>query len=115
MENKGTTIENLFEKVENYSNISLELYKHKAIYEIAIVTSTLAVRYILSIVVALFFFFISIGLAIWIGEATSEPYYGYFIIASFYVTLGIILYIFRKPWIKTQVSNLVIKSMLNTK
>ena len=113
MENKVTTLENLFEKAEQYGNTSLELYKHKAIYEIATVTSTLAVRYILSIVVALFSFFVSIGLAIWIGEVTSKSYYGYFIIASVYVVIGIIIFIFRKPWIKTQVSNLVIKSILN--
>jgi hypothetical protein len=46
MENKATTVENLFEKVEQFSNTSFELYKYKAIYEIALLTSSLAVRYI---------------------------------------------------------------------
>ena len=46
MENKATTVENLFEKVEKFGNTSFELYKHKAIYEIALLTSSLALRYI---------------------------------------------------------------------
>jgi hypothetical protein len=114
MENKATTVENLFEKVEQFSTTSFELYKHKAIYEIALLTSTLAVRYILTIVIALFFFFISIGSAIWIGDVTNKNYYGYFIVALVYSVVGILIYVFRKPWIKVQISNLVRKSMLNT-
>ncbi|MGL2964254.1 hypothetical protein ACSVH2_10590 [Flavobacterium sp. RSB2_4_14] len=112
METKATTLENLFEKVEQFGKTSLELYKHKAIYEIAVLTSTLSVRLILVLVIALVSFFLSIGAALWLGDILEKNYYGYFIVALAYVVLGLILFIFRKPWIKTQVSNLVIKSML---
>ena len=46
--NKPSTLrmQDLFEKVEQFGNTSFELYKHKAIYEIALLTSSLSVRYI---------------------------------------------------------------------
>jgi hypothetical protein len=55
MENRATTLENLFENLEQFSKTSFELYKLKAIYEIASLTSRLAVRFILTIVVAFYF------------------------------------------------------------
>jgi hypothetical protein len=113
MEAKTTTLESLFENVEQYSKTSFKLYKYKAIYEIASLTSSLAVRFILSIVVALVSLFFSIGLALWFGDMMKKTYYGYFMVALLYVMLGIILFLFRKPWIKTHMSNAVIKSMLN--
>ncbi|MEO0046772.1 MAG: hypothetical protein RL705_1963 [Bacteroidota bacterium] len=112
MESKTTTLESLFENVEQYSKTSFELYKHKAIYEIASLTSSLAVKFILSMVVALVSLFISLGLALWFGEMMKKNYYGYFMVALLYVMLGILLFLFRKPWIKNQMSNIVIKSML---
>lgn len=112
MEAKTTTLESLFENVEQYSKTSFELYKHKAIFEIAALTSSLAVRFILSIVVALVSLFTSIGLALWFGEMMTKTYYGYFAVALVYVALGILLFLFRKPFIKTQMNNTVIKSML---
>jgi hypothetical protein len=113
MEAKTTTLESLFENVEQYSKTSFELYKHKAIYEIASLTSSLTVKFILFIVVALVSLFISIGLAQWFGEMMKKTYYGYFMVALIYMLLGILLFLFRKPWIKIPMSNTVIKSMLN--
>ena len=115
MEAKTTTLESLFENVEQYSKTSFELYKHKAVYEIATLTSSLAVKFILSIVVALVSLFASLGLALCWGDMFQKNYYGYFMVALLYVVLGIILFLFRKPWITTQISNTVIKSMLNKK
>jgi len=114
MENKATTLENLFENVEQYSKTSFELYKHKAIYEIASLTSTLAVRFILTMVVVLVSLFISIGTALWISDALGKNYYGFFIVAFIYVLLWIVLFAVRKSSIGQPMSNMVIKSMLKT-
>jgi hypothetical protein len=114
METKTTTLENLFENVEQYSKTSFELYKHKAIYEIASLTSTLTVRFILTMIVVLVSLFISVGIAIWLGDALEKNYYGFFIVGFGYLLLWTVLLIFRKTWIRTPMSNMVIKSMLQT-
>jgi hypothetical protein len=114
MENRATTLENLFENLEQFSKTSFELYKLKAIYEIASLTSRLAVRFILTIVVALISLFISIGSALWLGDVLGKSFYGFFIVAFFYILLWVVLFIFRKSSIRQPMSNMIIKSMLQT-
>ena len=114
MENKTVTLESLFENVEQFSKTSFELYKHKAIYEIASLTATLSVKFILTMVAVLVSLFISIGIALWLGDVFGKNYYGFFIIGLSYGVLWSILLIYRKTWIRTPMSNRVIKSMLQT-
>ena len=47
-----------------------------------------------------------------LGEYFGKTYYGFFLIALFYVLLGIVIYLFRKQWIKTPVSNFIISQSL---
>ena len=114
MENKTTTLENLFESVEQYSKTSFELYKHKGIYEIASLTSTLSVKFILTMVVVLVSIFFSIGVALWLGDLLGKNYYGFFIVALSYILLWVLLFIFKKAAIKRPMSNMIIKSILQT-
>ncbi len=114
MENKATTLENLFENVEQYSKTSFELYKHKAVYEIATLTSALAVRFILTIVVVLVSLFASIGLALWIGEICGKDYFGFLAVALLYGVVWLILSLFKISCIKKPITEMVIKSMLKT-
>jgi len=108
----ATLIDSLLEKVEQYSTSSIELIKLKAIDKIAEVVSSLVSRLAIAIVVALFTVIANIGLALWLGEITGKTYWGFFILAGFYALLAMLLGIFRKQWIKTPVSNSIIKSSL---
>jgi len=114
MESKATLMESLLEKVEQYSITSIELIKLKAIDKIAEVVSNLVSRLAIAIIVALFTVIANIGLALWLGEITGKVYYGFFILAGFYALLGILMGIFRNQWIKTPVSNSIIRSSLKT-
>jgi len=49
-------------------------------------------------------------LALCLGDALGKTAYGFLLMGGVYILLGIVLYIFRKPWIQTQVSNFVIDS-----
>ena len=100
MDNNATTIEMLFEKAENYTRTTAELIKFNAIDKSADVLSSLLSRLVIAIVVAMFVFLISIGLSIWIGELLGKSYYGFFIVASAYFLVSIILYIYKDQWIK---------------
>ena len=112
MENNTSPIEKLIEKVETYAKTSLELGKYNAIYKSADIFSTLAARLAITIMVVVFSFLINIGLALWIGEMLGNSYYGFFVIALFYLVLALVLYAFRKVWIKTPVSNFIINRTL---
>jgi hypothetical protein len=112
MENKATLLEQLFEKAEVYSKTSIELYTHTTVYKSADVLSSLAVKITIAIILAIFVLLASIGFALWIGDVLGKNYYGFFIVAIAYLLFGLFLYVFKKQWIKTSVSNFIILKML---
>jgi len=114
MEEKATLIESLFEKSEAYAKINLDLYKLKAIDKSADVVSTILSKIILFVVVLLLIISLNTGLAFWIGELVGKWYYGFFIVAAFYVLVALILYYFP-GLIKSPVNDSIILKMLNTK
>lgn len=110
MENSATTIENLVERIEQYSKTSFDLHKYSAIYKTAALFSYLAVKLVLTLVTFIVALLFTVALALWIGDVLEKTAYGFLIMGVFYIILGIIIYIFRKPWIKLRISNLVIES-----
>ena len=110
-----TPIEALFERAENYSKTSLELLRLNAIDKSADLASSFTVQFVIIMVVALFTLVINIGVALWLGELLGKPYYGFFAAAIFYALVGILLYLFRKEWIKTPVSNSIIAQLMKQK
>ena len=113
MENITATIEKLIEKAEVYSKTTLELCKCKAINEAANVFSSLAIRLVLLVVAVFISLMVNIGLALLLGEFLGKTYYGFFLIAAFYILVGMVVYLFRKQWIKHPVSNFIISQMLS--
>ncbi|HEV8515324.1 MAG TPA: hypothetical protein VGQ59_18705 [Cyclobacteriaceae bacterium] len=111
MNDIATPIETLFEKAENYSKTSLELFKLTAIDKSADVVSSLVVRFSIFMVGVVFMLVINIGIAMWLGELLGKPYYGFFVVAAFYAMVTTLLYVFRHEWIKTPVSNSIITQM----
>jgi len=111
MNDIATPIETLFERAEDYSKTSLELFKLTTIGKSADVVSSLAVQFVFFMIASLFTLVINIGIAMWLGELLGKPYYGFFVVAIFYVVVMALLYIFRHEWIKTPVSNSIITQM----
>jgi hypothetical protein len=112
MNDNATPIKTLLEKAEDYGKTTMELLKLTAIDKSAAIVSSLAAQLVVVIVVALFILTITIGIALWIGEALGKSYYGFFVIAGGYALIATLLYIFRRQWIKTPVSNAIISQML---
>jgi len=115
MTNIATPIETLFEKAEAYGKTSMELFRLNSIDKSADVVSSLAVRFAICMVGALFTLIINIGMAMWLGELLGKPYYGFFVVAIFYALLMGLLFIFRREWIKTPISNSIITQMTKQK
>ena len=113
MENTTATIEKLIEKAEAYSKTTLELYKFNAIYKVANIFSLLAIKLVLFVVAVFFLLMINIGFALYLGEYFGKTYCGFFVMALFYLFLGLIIYLFGNQWIKDSVSNFIIKQSLN--
>jgi hypothetical protein len=64
------------------------------------------------IMISLFALVLNIGIALLLGELLGKSYYGFFIVAGFYLVAGIILHFFLHKWIKKPISDLIIKQAL---
>jgi phosphoglycerol transferase MdoB-like AlkP superfamily enzyme len=115
MSSKATTIEILFEKVEDYTRTTVELAKLKVIDTSADVLSSLISRLIIAIVFAMFMLLLNFGFSFWIGELLGNFYFGFFIMAVIYLILSIVLYSYKDQWIKMPISDFIITKMLKNK
>lgn len=114
MESDATTNDNLnlYEKAENYTKTSLELLKLKTVSAVADVLSTLTSRIAVGAVVAFFTLFLNIGISLWLGKVLGEYYYGFFIVALFYLIVAILMHTLQHKIIKTPIGNMIISSIL---
>lgn len=112
MENQTSDVEKLIGKVETYAKTSFDLGKYKTVYVSADIFSAFAVRLAITTTIILVSLLVNIGLALWIGQELGESYYGFFVIAAFYLLLTLILYVFRKQWIRKPVSDFIISRIL---
>lgn len=114
MESNATTNENLnlYEKAENYTKTSLELLKLKTVSAVADVVSTLTSRIAVGAVVAFFTLFLNIGISLWLGKVLGEYYYGFFIVALFYLIVAVVMHKTQHSIIKTPIGNMIISNIL---
>jgi len=115
MNDNATPISTLFERLEEFSKTSIELYKLKLIDKSVDIVSSLVGSLVIFSTVALSFLIINIGFALWIGKLLNDLFYGFFIIGGFYAILAILLAIFCNQWIKNLVSNSLISEILKRK
>lgn len=112
METPTTLIEELYERGEAYSKTTFELAKFKALESTTVVVTALIWRLSVIVMLALFALVLNIGIALWLGELLGKSYYGFFIVAGFYLLAGIVFHFFLLSWIKKPVSDLIITQAL---
>jgi hypothetical protein len=112
MANSNTPIETLAEKAENYGKITAKLVTLQFIQKIADIASTLLMKILLTLVLAMFILSINIGLALWMGALLGKNYCGFFVIAGVYLLLLIVLYNIRGKYIKTPIQTIIITEMI---
>lgn len=112
MEKEKNSFEALFEKANDYLETRIELTKLKAVDKASDFVSSLTAKLIILFFIVIILLFASIATAFLIGNATGGLQYGFFIVAGFYLLLVLLLYIFRRQWLKTPILNSIIKSML---
>ena len=108
---KDGVIDALFEKTKDYVETRADLFKLKAIKKTAEVGSTLVSKVIVAVVFSTFFIFLNIALGLWLGDLIGRNYIGFFIVAAFYLIVGIIVYSNRQKIISSPIADSIIKKM----
>jgi hypothetical protein len=112
METTARTIEALYERAETYGKTTYELSKLKALETTTTVVTSLVAKLSVIIMVSMFGLVFNIGIALFLGELLGKSYYGFFIVAAFYLAAGIVLHFFLHKWIKKPLSDLIITQAL---
>ncbi|MES2619762.1 MAG: hypothetical protein V4615_02845 [Bacteroidota bacterium] len=105
-------IETLYERAESYGKTTYELTKLKSLETTTVVVTSLVSRLSVIIMISLFALVLNIGIALWLGELLGKSYYGFFIVAGFYLLAGVVLHFFLLKWIKKPMSDLIIAQAL---
>jgi hypothetical protein len=112
METTANLIESMFEKAEAYGKTTYELSKLKALETTTVIVTSLVARMSVVLMISMFALVFNIGIALYLGELIGKSYYGFFIVAGFYLIAGIVLHLFLHNWIKKPLSDLIITQAL---
>ena len=112
MESNTEMIESLFEKTVDYGKTSFQLLKLKTLSKTSDITSTYLSRLVVLIFAFSFMLFMSLGLAIWIGEILGKSFYGFFVVGAFYGLIGIFIHFFLHKWLKKILDDYIIQQVL---
>jgi hypothetical protein len=112
MEDNAKLLETLLERATDYGKTSIELAKLKALDKTTDIVSSFVPLFVVVIFVESFLLFLNLGLAFWLGEVLGKSFYGFFVVAAFYVFAGIVVHLFLQKWIKKVVGNYIIKRVL---
>jgi hypothetical protein len=112
MEDNTKLLESLLERATEYGKTSYELVKLKTLDKTTDVVSTLIPHSVVVALIASFMLFLNLGLALWLGEVLGKTFYGFFVVAAFYIITGIIVHFFMHKWLKRLVGNYFIRHVL---
>jgi|SRR6185312_9353170 len=113
MDNKPTNLEELFQKLKDYADVKLDLFKLKSIYKVSGFMSTVITIVILIALFGAVILCLTIGLALLIGAWLGNACYGFFIVGGIYLITGLVIYSMRDKLIRTKVSNKLIKELID--
>ena len=111
-ENPLNALDVLWERISKYLETKIQLVRLQAINKASDIIALVVSRIILLITTIFFMLFLNIGIALWIGSLLGKLYDGFFIVAAFYILLGLLLFIFKKKLIKMPINNFLIKELL---
>jgi hypothetical protein len=111
-QNNINNFDTLLKSAGDFAETKIELWKLKLIDKTSDTISSIVSRVIVLIFALLFFIILNIGLALWVGELAGKNYLGFFIVGGFYALVCLIIYALKNKFIKTPVTNMMLKKML---
>lgn len=94
MKTSANTIESLSDRVEAYVKVNVDLVKFRIIETGIAGVSSLISAFGGILIIALSSLFLSIGIALWLGDLLGKTQYGFFIVALLYVMTWFVLRFF---------------------
>jgi phosphoglycerol transferase MdoB-like AlkP superfamily enzyme len=113
MEKQPNALGSLFESAGDYLETRVDLLKLKTVDKSSDVISSVVSSMLIALIITFGIFILNIGISIWLGSVLGEIWYGFFIVAGFYLLLAVLLYIFKDKWLKGPINDFIVKKILN--
>ncbi len=105
-------IQHLLDAAEVYFKTRRDLLKLKLVSKSSDILSSVVSSLVAFMLFFVFFIILNIGLGLLLGEIFDKTYYGFFVLAGFYLLIGIIMITAGKNMIKRPVANNLIKKFI---
>jgi fatty acid desaturase len=112
MDDNTKLLESLLERASEYGKASFELVKLKTLDKTTDVVSSLVPQSVVIALIASFMLFLNLGIALWLGDLLGKTFWGFFVVAAFYIFAAIVIHFFMHNWFKKLVGNYIIKRVL---
>jgi len=106
------TMESLFERIRDYGETRVEIFKLTAVDKASELISLASVRVVMYLIASRTILFLGIAAGFLLGEWLGRYSYGFIIVSIAFVLAGILVYIRRGKWVKDPVARLVITKVL---
>ena len=113
MEHRTGMIESLVEEADEYCQTRIDLLTLKAVYQSSDMISSLVSQLAVLLVGLVALLIFNMGLAFLVGAWLGRVYYGFFTVAVCDAIVGVLLYRYRRVWIKIPLNNSIISHELN--
>jgi hypothetical protein len=113
MENQSSPVESLIDRVKSYVETRIDLLRLKAIDKSSSILSLVISLFVVILFGFLAFMLLNVGIALLLGDLLGKSYYGFFIVAAFYIITGLVIYKNHDRWIKTPIANTMIKKLMD--
>lgn len=113
IENQSSPVESLIDRVKSYVETRIDLLRLKAIDKSSSFLSLLISMVVVILVSFISLIMLSVGIALLLGDWLGKSYYGFFIVAGFYLIAGLVLYSLREKWLKSPIANSMIKNLMD--
>ena len=101
--------EDIFDNTTEYLEARWNLGVLSASSKAADAISTIATTLVTAILGLIVLIFLSVGVALLIGEKLNSPSSGFFYVGLFYIVIGIVVYAIKDKYIKLPIINSFIK------
>lgn len=107
-----TLLEELFEKIKNLSQSTIELVTLRFYRKLTSVIALLITDVIVILLITFMMFLFNIALALWIGELLGKVYFGFLILGAFYGILVLLTHLFYKKNLYNQIKKNLVNHLL---
>ncbi len=104
-------IETLFETVKEYGQTHIDLVKLKVADRATDIISSLISNFLVLLALSMFMVILNIGIALLLGELLGKTYYGFFVLAVFYLIIGLIFNKMKSKWFQEPLGDMLVKKM----